>query len=87
MTYVPGNPLTGFTVTIDGDIQAIDRIAKALMKAIHAEIAEVERAERRRWLSYGPVETAFQVRPLVPFQGTIMLRTTADPPAPDETTE
>lgn len=84
MTYVPGNPLTGFTVSIDGDIAVIERIAKALMKAIHDEIAEVEREQRREILSREPIRTIYQIRPLMPFQGTIMLRTTADPPAPEK---
>lgn len=74
MTYVVGNSLTGFTLEIDGGSEAIERIATAIGKAISAEYDRAEREQRALWCG-GPVETAFQIRRLVPFEGTVTLRT------------
>ncbi len=43
MTYVPGNPVTGFTLTLDGDIEAIEAILNAALKEVGKQFEKDER--------------------------------------------
>ncbi len=43
MTYVAGNPVTGFTLTLDGDIEAVEAILQAALKELGKQWNKAER--------------------------------------------
>ncbi len=43
MTYVAGNPVTGFTLTLDGDIEAVEAILNAALKELGKQWDKAER--------------------------------------------
>lgn len=75
MTYVHGNPVSGFTLELDGDTAAIEAIINAAMKELGRQFEIAEREEDRIMKGGLPVRSSFVFPARRPVQGVLQVRT------------
>lgn len=69
--------LTGFTLEVDGEPEAVARLAKAFFTAYDEMLSDAEKRERSAFVGIHP--TVVYVRPLSPVSGKITVRTSDEP--------
>jgi len=72
VSYIPGQPVTGFSLILDGDEETVRAILDAAMKEMGRQF---DRAERERDHTLMPLGVGYYRIPVYPVRGEIHLRT------------